>query len=642
MLKKSNKISLEEATRLAILGKLPLNESTTVTTTDDNITMVETDDANIVIEPKEDAAVDVCPDCGATEVPVEAPVEEPVINEPIADDTIADEPVEEIPAEEIPAEDDLEESKKIEEGEASLFKKKINKTDIKKVESKDKGLKEHKVAFKSSNKLQEGVYAYEYIGTFNELYETSWGQAKRILDEIAEAGKEEELMDYLEEYGSDPENAIDRTSLNDLLAYDWEIVFEALGINEDGDEDEDEDLDESKKVESKDAELFKKKINKTDIKKVESKEQVEKGLDLKKAKKEEHKLAVKENRIRKKKVETIEATEIHYIDDFMDLREFCWGTAAQQTLDEVERLGKEDDLIAWLEDVTGGEIDATGLNDIVAYDDTLPKDLGLFDYADEEEEDLDESKKVESKLQEGEAPLFKKKINKTDIKKVESKKLTEDSYSEGIFADIEEALENAGLDVSRYTDDGMLTKNIGWTVSNENGKAYITCDGSYLEESKDAELFKKKINKTDIKKVESKEKVEEKEPKRHIINKVDLRKTESITVEKEAQKDTKEASKDIEDHLKTKVAEGLTKFVKEAYTNGKEVKVEKILKLTENKLYVKGSLVMENSTRDFSCKLIPVMENKSFRKYTIKENKLLKITEGKTSKGKEFNLIVKK
>lgn len=572
MLKKSNKISLEEATRLAILGKLPLNESTTVTTTDDNITMVETDDANIVIEPKEDAAVDVCPDCGATEVPVEAPVEEPVINEPIADDTIADEPVEEIPAEEIPAEDDLEESKKIEEGEAPLFKKKINKTDIKKVESKDKGLKEHKVAFKSSNKLQEGVYAYEYIGTFNELYETSWGQAKRILDEIAEAGKEEELMDYLEEYGSDPENAIDRTSLNDLLAYDWEIVFEALGINEDEDEDEDEDLDESKKVESKDAELFKKKINKTDIKKVEN---VEKDLDLKKAKKEEHKLAVKENRVRKKKVETIEATEIHYIDDFMDLKEFCWGTAAQQTLDEVERLGKEDDLIAWLEDVTGGEIDATGLNDIVAYDDTLPKDLGLFDYADEEEEDLDESKKVESKLQEGEAPLFKKKINKTDIKKVENKKVEEDC------------------------------------VYKETGKT--------IKEDKKEEA-----------------------PKRHIINKVDLRKTESITVEKEAQRDTKEASKDIEDHLKTKVAEGLTKFVKEAYTNGKEVKVEKILKLTENKLYVKGSLVMENSTRDFSCKLIPVMENKSFRKYTIKENKLLKITEGKTSKGKEFNLIVKK
>lgn len=680
MLKKSNKISLEEATRLAILGKLPLNESTTVTTTDDNITMVETDDANIVIEPKEDAAVDVCPDCGATEVPVEAPVEE-------------------IPAEEIPAEDDLEESKKIEEGEAPLFKKKINKTDIKKVESKDKGLKEHKVAFKSSNKLQEGVYAYEYIGTFNELYETSWGQAKRILDEIAEAGKEEELMDYLEEYGSDPENAIDRTSLNDLLAYDWEIVFEALGINED--EDEDEDLDESKKVESKDAELFKKKINKTDIKKVEN---VEKDLDLKKAKKEEHKLAVKENRVRKKKVETIEATEIHYIDDFMDLKEFCWGTAAQQTLDEVERLGKEDDLIAWLEDVTGGEIDATGLNDIVAYDDTLPKDLGLFYYADEEEEDLDESKKVESKLQEGEAPLFKKKINKTDIKKVENKKVEEDCVCKETGKTIKEDKKEETLDESIKPEEDNGDYNYFYSprqiIEICEDKKY---EHAFEEESDSIEELEKELQK--VKRIESEkpimainqpiddtypgwegckvktilkdgrefvseedtlsvwsavqlvvadevmkesrkplsEEVEKEEaPKRHIINKVDLRKTESITVEKEAQKDTKEASKDIEDHLKTKVAEGLTKFVKEAYTNGKEVKVEKILKLTENKLYVKGSLVMENSTRDFSCKLIPVMENKSFRKYTIKENKLLKITEGKTSKGKEFNLIVKK
>lgn len=467
MLKKSNKISLEEATRLAILGKLPLNEekevkteSTTVTTTDDNLTVVETDDANIVIEPKENAAVDVEPDLGAAELPVETPVEEPIIDEPIADDTIVDEPVEEPvidePVEEIPEEEDsLEESKKIEEGEAPLFKKVISKHDIKKVESK----------------LEEG-----------------------------------------------------------------------------------------------EAPLFKKKINKTDIKKVEN---VEKELDLTKSKKEEHKLAVKENRIRGKKTETIEATEIHYIDDFNDLRNFCWGSAAQQTLDIVSDNDKEDDLMYYLEDITGGEIDATSLNDIVAYDDNLLPDLGF----DEDLSLIDESKKVEGKkIEEGEAELYKKKINKTDIKKVESK----------------EPCPNCG-------------------------KEECVCEAK-----------------------------KEEAPKRHVINKVDLRKTESITVEKEAQKDTKEAQKDIQDHLKTKVAEGLTKFVKEAYTNGKEVKVEKVLKLTENKLYVKGSLVMENSTRDFSCKLIPVMENKSFRKYTIKENKLLKITEGKTTKGKEFNLIVKK
>lgn len=419
MLKKSNRITLEEATRLAILGKLPLKEnkeikkeSTTVTTTPDGLTAVETDDANIVIEPKDNAAVDIgmgtevcdgpeCVDEPVADLPAEEPIDEPI-----------DEPVE----------DEFEESKKFEGKEPK--RKVISKHDIKKVESKNKGLKEHKIAFKASNKLQEGVYAVEYIGSFNELYESSWGQAVKILDEIAEADKEEELMDYLEEFGYDEQNAIGRTELNDLLAFDWETVFEALGISE----DEDEDLDESKKVEGKkveegNAQLFQKKINKTDIKKVENKE----------------------------------------------------------------------------------------------------------------------------KKTEGEAPLFKQRISKADIKKVENK----------------------------------------------------------------------------VKKEEA-----EKAKKRNVINKVDLRKTES--------------KKDLNKALKTKVAEGLTKFVKESYKNGKEIKVEKLLNLTENKLYVKGKLVMKNCTKDFTCKLVPVKENKSFRRYTIQENKLLKITEGKTVKGKSFSLIVKK
>lgn len=437
MLKKSNRISLEEATRLAILGKLPLKEnktvkteSTTVTTTDDNLTVVDTDDANIVIEPKGNAAVDV----GA---PIEAPLDEPMEEMPIETSD------EEMPIEDMDEDIPLDENKKITEGEAPLFKKviskhdikkvenkevktegeaplfkkKINKTDIKKVENKNKGLKEHKVAFKASNKLQEGVYAVEYISSFYDLYDSSWGQAVRILDEIKEAGKDEELMDYLEAYGDSADTAIDRTELNDLLAFEWEQVYEDIGMP-----NEDEDLDESKKVEGK-------------------------------------------------------------------------------------------------------------------------------------------------KIEEGEAPLFKKKINKTDIKKVESKEVKEEGC------------------------------------------------GKKKEDKKEEGCGEKK---------------EEAPKKRNVINKVDLRKTES------------KKEPNLNEKLKTKVAEGLTNFVKEAYTNGKEVKVEKVLNLTENKLYVKGSLVMENSTRDFNCKLIPVKENKSFRKYTIKENKLLKITEGKTSKGKSFNLVIKK
>ena len=51
---------------------------------------------------------------------------------------------------------------------------------------------------------------------------------------------------------------------------------------------------------------------------------------------------------------------------------------------------------------------------------------------------------------------------------------------------------------------------------------------------------------------------------------------------------------------------------------------------------------MEHSTRDFSCKLVPMQENKTFRKYTINENKTLKITEGKTAKGKSFSIVIKK
>ena len=211
------------------------------------------------------------------------------------------------------------------------------------------------------------------------------------------------------------------------------------------------------------------------------------------------------------------------------------------------------------------------------------------------------SNKVESKTkkEEGEAPLFKKVISKHDIKKIESKKVTEG----------------------------------------------------------EAPLFKTKINKTDIKKVEGKDckdcgkeqkivedKLEEKEPKKHVINRVDLKKEEAIkkATAKVIEKKAQAKKTDFNEKLKTKVAEGLTKFVKEAYTNGKEVKVEKVIRLTENKVYVKGSLIMENSTKDFSCKLVPIKENKSFRKYTIEENKLLKITEGKTAKGKSFNLIVRK
>lgn len=63
------------------------------------------------------------------------------------------------------------------------------------------------------------------------------------------------------------------------------------------------------------------------------------------------------------------------------------------------------------------------------------------------------------------------------------KLLKEDSYEEGIFQDVEEALDNAGFHTERYSDAGVMTKNLGWIIRNSNGELYLTCDGTWLDES---------------------------------------------------------------------------------------------------------------------------------------------------------------
>ena len=72
---------------------------------------------------------------------------------------------------------------------------------------------------------------------FARLYENAWGQAVEVLDEIADANMEEELMDFLEDYYPDGADAVE---LNDLLAYDWEWVYSQIGMPS-NDEDEEED-----------------------------------------------------------------------------------------------------------------------------------------------------------------------------------------------------------------------------------------------------------------------------------------------------------------------------------------------------------------------------------------------------------------
>ena len=63
---------------------------------------------------------------------------------------------------------------------------------------------------------------------FGDLENLCWGQARKILEEISDADKEDALMNYLEDtfYGDIPT----LTEVNDLLAYDWEQVYKDIGM----------------------------------------------------------------------------------------------------------------------------------------------------------------------------------------------------------------------------------------------------------------------------------------------------------------------------------------------------------------------------------------------------------------------------
>lgn len=74
----------------------------------------------------------------------------------------------------------------------------------------------------------------EQITSFDELYNTSWGQAVKILDEIYDQDKEEELMSYLDMMFSDTTPT--RTEINDVLSYDWEEIYQAIGMEENDDD----------------------------------------------------------------------------------------------------------------------------------------------------------------------------------------------------------------------------------------------------------------------------------------------------------------------------------------------------------------------------------------------------------------------
>lgn len=77
----------------------------------------------------------------------------------------------------------------------------------------------------------------QYKKDFDEF--EPWGQAEEIWDRIDEEGKLDELESLLE--GMFTHDLPTETEINDLLAYDWEWVYEMLGIEKDEEEEEDEE-----------------------------------------------------------------------------------------------------------------------------------------------------------------------------------------------------------------------------------------------------------------------------------------------------------------------------------------------------------------------------------------------------------------
>jgi len=82
------------------------------------------------------------------------------------------------------------------------------------------------------------MWVKKELNGFYDLKENSWSGALDTLQDIENADLEEELMEHLEEVFADTTPT--ETELNDYLWHDRECVYEALGLNENGEKEEEE------------------------------------------------------------------------------------------------------------------------------------------------------------------------------------------------------------------------------------------------------------------------------------------------------------------------------------------------------------------------------------------------------------------
>ena len=77
---------------------------------------------------------------------------------------------------------------------------------------------------------------------FSRLYDNSWSGARQTLDDISNAEKEEEFMQYLDEmFGADE---VGDTELNDFIWFERDTIYDYLGLDENGEIPKDDEDDE--------------------------------------------------------------------------------------------------------------------------------------------------------------------------------------------------------------------------------------------------------------------------------------------------------------------------------------------------------------------------------------------------------------
>lgn len=81
------------------------------------------------------------------------------------------------------------------------------------------------------------MWIKDEVTTGYELEQRLWGQAVDTWKTICEADKEEQAFQYFEDIFCG-EEAINITSINDILAYDEQDLMEYLGLNKKDEEDE--------------------------------------------------------------------------------------------------------------------------------------------------------------------------------------------------------------------------------------------------------------------------------------------------------------------------------------------------------------------------------------------------------------------